>query len=175
MASSSGPSSVITGPGVTLSDGTQIAGTPLSFIIETEPGVRIYHFGDTAIFGDMKLIGQLHRPTVALLGCANTAGLPDPGAGLAATGEMNPDEAARAAEWLGVRYAIATHYIEPGEEANEFRRRVAHHDTTGRRIALAPRAGEWIEIEPDAADPDRPSLLWGGTSPEFDLTKVPTR
>ena len=160
---------------MTLSDGTQIAGTPLSFIIETEPGVRIYHFGDTAIFGDMKLIGELHRPTVALLGCANTAGLPDPGAGLAATGEMNPDEAARAAEWLGVHHAIATHYIEPGEEANEFRRRVAHHDTTGQRIALAPRAGDWIEIEPQEADPDRPSLLWGGTSSEFDLTKVPTR
>jgi len=160
---------------VTLANGSRITGTPLSFIIETEPGVRIYHFGDTAIFGDMKLIGQLHRPTVALLGCANTDGLPDPGTGLACTGEMNPDEAALAAEWLGVRYAVATHYMNPGEEVNEFRRRVAHHDTTGRRMALAPRAGDWIEIEPVETGPDHPSLLWGGTSPEFDLTRVPTR
>ncbi len=33
---------------------------------------------------------------------------------------MNPDEAALAAEWLGVRHAVATHYMHPGPEAAEF-------------------------------------------------------
>jgi hypothetical protein len=65
--------------------------------------------------------------------------------------------------------------MNPGEEVDEFCRRVAHHDSSGRRIALAPRAGEWIEIEPVEIGPDHPTLLWGGTSPEFDLTRVPTR
>ena len=46
----------------------QVAGNPLAFIVETEPGVRIYHYGDTCIF-DMRLIGELYRPTVGLLGC----------------------------------------------------------------------------------------------------------
>lgn len=45
-------------------------GFPLAFIVETEPGVRSYHFGDSAVFGDMRFIGQLHQPTVGLLGCS---------------------------------------------------------------------------------------------------------
>ena len=52
----------------TLSDGRQVVGNPIAFIVETEPGVRIYHYGDTCIF-DMRLIGELYRPTVGLLGC----------------------------------------------------------------------------------------------------------
>jgi L-ascorbate metabolism protein UlaG (beta-lactamase superfamily) len=150
-----------------LPDGTVVAGKPLAFIIETEPGVRIYHFGDTALYSDMKLIGELYCPTVALLGCAQTDGLPDdPGAGILVTGEMTPDEAALAADWLGVRYAVATHYMHPGPEAAEFLRRVPVRDTTGRRIALAPAIGEVIEIEPVPGD--FPHLVWGRTSPEWD-------
>ena len=41
-------------------------GNPIAFIVETEPGVRIYHYGDTCIF-DMSLIGELYKPTV---GCS---------------------------------------------------------------------------------------------------------
>ena len=52
----------------TASNGRQAIGNPLAFIVETEPGVRIYHYGDTCVF-DMRLIGELYRPTVGLLGC----------------------------------------------------------------------------------------------------------
>ncbi len=55
-----------------------VAGVPLSFIVETEPGVRIYHFGDTTIFPGLQLIGELYRPTVGLLGIAQTEGCPIP-------------------------------------------------------------------------------------------------
>ena len=125
-----------------LPDGSVVTGTPLAFMIETEPGVRIFHFGDTALNADMRVVGELYRPTVALLGCAQTDGLPDdPGAGTVITGEMTPDEAALAADWLGVRYAIATHYMHPGPEAQEFLRRVprsryertTHRDRPGNR------------------------------------------
>jgi L-ascorbate metabolism protein UlaG (beta-lactamase superfamily) len=151
---------------VTLRDGRQVSGVPLSFIVETEPGVRIYHFGDTTIFPGLRLIGELYRPTVALLGVAQTDGLPDPGAGRVLTGEMNPDEAARAAEWLGVRHAVATHYMNPGPETAEFRRRVPVHDTTGGRMVHAPAAGETITLEPEPGT--FPSLTWGTTSAEWD-------
>ena len=103
-----GPWSAITGAAATLRDGRQVQGVPLSFIVEPEPGVRIYHFGDTTIFPGLRLIGELYRPTVGILGIAQTDGLPDPGAGQVLTGEMNPDEAALVAEWLGVRHAIGT-------------------------------------------------------------------
>lgn len=155
-----------------LRDGSVVTGTPLSFIVETEPGVRIYHFGDTALFSDMKLIGELYQPTVGLLGCAQTDGLPDdPGAGALITGEMTPDEAALAAEWLGLRYAIATHYMHPGAEAREFLRRVPARDSTGSRIGLAPEIGQVIEIEPVPGE--QPHLIWGRTSPDWDPSHRP--
>lgn len=155
----------------TMNDGRVIAGVPLSFIVETEPGVRVYHFGDTAIFPGMKMIGELYHPTVGILGCATTENLPDPGAGSAITGEMNPDEAARAAEWLGLRHVIATHYMEPGPETEELRRRAPSFDTSGKREVHIPRAGEVIEIEPEAEE--FPSLIWGTTSDEWDHSYRP--
>jgi L-ascorbate metabolism protein UlaG (beta-lactamase superfamily) len=150
-----------------LPDGSVVTGTPLSFIVETEPGVRIYHFGDTALFSDMKLIRELYAPTVGLLGCAQTDGLPDdPGAGTLVSGEMTPDEAALAAEWLGVQYAVATHYMHPGAETAEFLKRVPARDTTGQRMALAPAIGDVLQIEPVAGE--RPHLVWGQTSSDWD-------
>jgi L-ascorbate metabolism protein UlaG (beta-lactamase superfamily) len=156
---------------VTLNDGRIVAGVPLSFIVESEPGVRIYHFGDSTIFPGMRMIGELYAPTVGILGCAQTDGLPDPGAGEILTGEMNPDEAARAAEWLGVEHVIATHYIHPGPEIAELQRRVPVHDSTGKRIVHALHGGEALVIEPIPGD--RPALTWGRTSEAWDPTYRP--
>jgi L-ascorbate metabolism protein UlaG (beta-lactamase superfamily) len=131
-----------------LSSGETLSGTPLAFVFETEPGVRIYHYGDTAIF-DMRLIGELYRPTVGLLGCTNPQELEQlvPGPGRFLTGEMSPDEAARAAEMLGVEAAVACHYLTMNADVDEFLTLVPRHDSTGRRKALAPRVGESIVIE----------------------------
>ena len=157
----------------TLKDGRFVAGVPISFIVDTEPGVRIYHFGDTTIFPGLRLIGELYRPTVGLIGCAQTDGLPDPGAGQVLTGEMNPDEAARAAEWLGVRHLVATHYMHPGPEVEELRRRAPVYDTSGSRVVHAPSAGDVITIEPEPMALS--SLAWGATSDDWDDTYRPPR
>src|SRR4051812_32882543 len=53
-----------------LSNGQFVTGVPMGFIVETEPGIRIYHYGDTAIFSDLKLIAELYKPTIGLMGCA---------------------------------------------------------------------------------------------------------
>jgi len=42
------------------------SGAPTGFIIRGE-GKTVYHAGDTGIFGDMKLIGEIYKPDVALL------------------------------------------------------------------------------------------------------------
>jgi L-ascorbate metabolism protein UlaG (beta-lactamase superfamily) len=42
-------------------------GEPVGWIIELENGYRIYHAGDTAAFGDMKLIGERYKPDLALV------------------------------------------------------------------------------------------------------------
>ena len=41
-------------------------GAPTGFIIKAE-GKTIYHAGDTSLFGDMRIIGEIHRPNIALI------------------------------------------------------------------------------------------------------------
>lgn len=126
--------------------GRPVTGTPLAFIVEPEPGVRVYHYGDTAIF-DMRLFGELYHPTVGIFGCTDPVELPDPHPGELLTGEMDPDEAAYAAEMLGVQVAVAAHYLAPTPAVAEFVERVKVRDSTGRRQALAPAVGQWIVVE----------------------------
>ena len=42
-------------------------GEPVGWIIELENGFRIYFAGDTAVFGDMKYIGERYRPDLAMV------------------------------------------------------------------------------------------------------------
>lgn len=135
----------------TLSDGRQVVGNPIAFIVDTEPGVRVYHYGDTCIF-DMRLIGELYRPTVGLLGCTLPKELSHriPGPATFLTGEMDADEAARAAEMLGLDLAVGCHYLAPDEEVARFLELVPKYDTTGRRRAVAPLVGETLVVDADS-------------------------
>lgn len=131
---------------VSLSDGRRVSGVPLAYIVEPEPGLRIYHYGDTAIF-DMRLIGELYRPTVALIGCSQPQELLDrvPGPGRFLTGELSPSEAALAVEMLGVDLAVASHYLDPEhDDVLEFIRQTRRR--TKCEVA-APAVGEWLEVE----------------------------
>ena len=79
-------------------DGSVIyGGEPMGYIVEFESGFKLYHAGDTAIFGDMQLIGELYRPDIALLPIGNQV-------------VMSPFEAAHAARLLGVRHVVQIHY-----------------------------------------------------------------
>lgn len=84
-----------------------VSGVPLSFIVETDGGTRIYHSGDTALFGDLRLYGELYRPDLALLCVGATEPMLTP---------MEPAEAAIAADWLDAPVAVPMHYI-PGDDA----------------------------------------------------------
>lgn len=46
---------------------SHIGGEPVGFIIELENGFRIYHMGDTGLFGDMRLIGEYYRPDLIMI------------------------------------------------------------------------------------------------------------
>lgn len=54
--------------GITDDDGTIIyGGEPCGYVLEFPNGLRLYHSGDTNVFGDMKIIHDLYAPEVALL------------------------------------------------------------------------------------------------------------
>jgi len=140
---------------VRLADGSRVTGTPLGFVVEPEPGVRIYHWGDTAIFGDLRLIGQLYHPTVALIGPTHPkeiAVLDGPGELL--TGELSPDEAALAVEWLGASVAVATHYIDHEDPEVAAFLLAVRERSAGTCTAIAPRVGDVIVIEEGLASID---------------------
>jgi len=48
-------------------DETHVGGEPVGYIIELENGFKIYHMGDTGIFGDMKLIGEYYKPDLIMI------------------------------------------------------------------------------------------------------------
>ena len=127
-------------------DGRPVTGTPLAFIVEPEPGIRVYHYGDTAIF-DMRLFGELYKPTVGIFGCTDPFELPDDNPGEMLSGEMDADEAAYAAEMLGVDVAIAAHYLAPYTRGRRVPERVAQGTPPAGGQALAPAVGETILVE----------------------------
>lgn len=46
---------------------SHVGGEPGGFIVELENGFRIWHMGDTGVFGDMKLIGEMYKPDLVLM------------------------------------------------------------------------------------------------------------
>ena len=60
-------------------------------------GVTVYHCGDTGLFGDMRLIGDVYQPDVALIPIGDRY-------------TMGPELATRAAEMIGAPVAIPIHY-----------------------------------------------------------------
>ena len=71
-------------------------GTAAGFVIGID-GVKVYHAGDTALFSDMKLIGDLYHPDVALLPIGGRF-------------TMGPSEAMMAAHFIGAKTVIPIHY-----------------------------------------------------------------
>jgi len=96
-------------------EGLSFSSIPLGFIVYTEDDVGVYHSGDTALFSDLKLIGELYKPKVGLI----NVGVPEQHMGAAhgvptyLTGEMDAEEAALACEWLKLDYAIPCHHDNP--------------------------------------------------------------
>lgn len=131
-----------------LSDGSVVSGVPIGFVVESEPDVRVYHFGDSALSSEMAIIGRMHQPQVALLGVTQPWSLVAEGAGRVVSGEMSPQEAAVAAELIGARYAVATHYEDPDSpEVSEFLAAVEAGASQTGRVGLALRPEETLVID----------------------------
>ena len=48
-------------------DEVHVGGEPVGFILQLENGFKIYHMGDTGVFGDMKWIGEHYKPDLLLI------------------------------------------------------------------------------------------------------------
>jgi len=82
-----------------IQDGDQViyGGEACGYIVRLPGGLTIYHAGDTAVFGDMKIIGDLYAPQLALLPIGDRF-------------TMGPREAALAVRLLNVQHVVPMHY-----------------------------------------------------------------
>jgi L-ascorbate metabolism protein UlaG (beta-lactamase superfamily) len=108
-------------------------GTAAGFVIGMD-GIKVYHAGDTGLFSDMKLIGDLYHPDVALLpiGGRYTMGIA---------------EAMIAARFIGAKLVIPIHYNtwdKISADPQPFRK--ALEKTTDIRVTVL-EPGESIEID----------------------------
>ena len=135
---------------IKMPDGSFASGVPMAFIVYTDPGVRFYHYGDTAIFSDLKLQAELYQPTIGCIGIANPQEIlhryPMPGQML--TAEMSPLEGALAAQWLQLKTVLPCHYINPDcAEVREFERLLILAEEAGAKVprSIVLKPGETIE------------------------------
>ena len=78
------------------SDRGQYMGMPAGVIVNIND-TTIYHCGDTGIFSDMKLIGELYQPDIAMIPIGDRF-------------TMGPEHATLAAEMIKPKIAIPIHY-----------------------------------------------------------------
>jgi L-ascorbate metabolism protein UlaG (beta-lactamase superfamily) len=72
-------------------------GGAAGFVLRAHETPTIYFAGDTGLFGDMKIIGEIYRPQIAFLPIGDLY-------------TMGPDTAAIAARWLGVEQVVPMHW-----------------------------------------------------------------
>jgi L-ascorbate metabolism protein UlaG (beta-lactamase superfamily) len=114
-----------------IKDGDQIiyGGEACGYIIRLPGGLTIYHAGDTAVFGDMKIIADLYAPDLAMLPVGDHF-------------TMGPREAALAIRMLNVRHVIPMHFgTFPSLTGNPEQLRELTRDINGLEIHIL-KAGE---------------------------------
>jgi L-ascorbate metabolism protein UlaG (beta-lactamase superfamily) len=72
-------------------------GEPAGYVVRLEDGLTLYFAGDTALFGDMRLIGEMYRPDIAFLPIGDRF-------------TMGPADAGKACELLGVKQMVPMHW-----------------------------------------------------------------
>jgi L-ascorbate metabolism protein UlaG (beta-lactamase superfamily) len=72
-------------------------GVATGYILRLEDGLTVYFAGDTSVFGDMKLIGEMYRPQIGFLPIGDLF-------------TMGPEQASVACDLLGIKQVVPMHY-----------------------------------------------------------------
>jgi L-ascorbate metabolism protein UlaG (beta-lactamase superfamily) len=72
-------------------------GVASGYVLKLEDGLTVYFAGDTAVFGDMKLIGEMYRPRIGFLPIGDLY-------------TMGPEQAAMACALLGIEQVVPMHF-----------------------------------------------------------------
>jgi L-ascorbate metabolism protein UlaG (beta-lactamase superfamily) len=72
-------------------------GVATGYVLKLEDGLTVYFAGDTAVFGDMKLIGEMYHPQIGFLPIGDLY-------------TMGPEQAAMACSLLGIKQVVPMHF-----------------------------------------------------------------
>ncbi|MEM5277016.1 metal-dependent hydrolase [Cupriavidus taiwanensis] len=115
-------------------DETHYGGEPVGYIIELENGFRIWHMGDTGLFGDMRLIGEIYKPDLVLIPIGGHS-------------TMAPQDAAIAVrDLIRPRFAIPIHYQTSAQASGtpeQFRTALGAGAATS---VIVPQPGEKVDF-----------------------------
>ncbi|GGH19363.1 metal-dependent hydrolase [Paenibacillus segetis] len=98
-------------------------GVAAGLLLDLE-GFNVYHAGDTALFSDLKLIGDRNSIDLALLPIGDFF-------------TMGPEDALQAAEWLKAKHVIPVHYntFPPiKQNGDQFVTELAHRNIVGHTL-----------------------------------------
>jgi L-ascorbate metabolism protein UlaG (beta-lactamase superfamily) len=99
-------------------------GEAAGFVVGLEDARSVYFAGDTSLFGDMRLIGEIHRPAIAFLPIGDRF-------------TMGPADAARACAMLGCgRWCRCTGHLSDT------------HRTPAELKSLVPAGVDVLELKP---------------------------
>ena len=113
-----------------------LVGQPLSFLMEYRD-TRIWYGGDTCLFGDIRLYGELYKPHIVVIAIGGRQGRE--------TADITIEEAAIATQWLRPRYVIPVHFPPEASDAEEFKEAVARLAPDVNVAILRP--GETLKFE----------------------------
>ena len=134
----------------TLSDGRDVVGNPIAFIVETEPGVRdlplrrhlhLRHASDRRAVPADRRAARLHAPARALAPDARAGDLLDGRDGRRTRRLAQPRCSGSSSPSPAITW-------RSDEEVDRFVELVPKYDTTGRRRVVAPLVGETLVVEP---------------------------
>lgn len=103
-------------------------GMPAGFLI-TMDGKTIYHAGDTSLFGDMKLLGEMNEIDVAFLPIGDNF-------------TMGPEDALMAAKFLQAKTIVPIHFNTfplIAQDSEEFVRQLEKHGMEGKVLAVGEK------------------------------------
>ena len=122
--------------GIDTAAGSLPGGAAAGYVIRMD-GVSVYHAGDTALFSDMKLIGELYHPDIAFLPIGGRY-------------TMGTREAMMAANFIGAKTVIPIHYNTWDRiAADPVPFKTALERTTDLTVKI-PKPGESIEVSPSS-------------------------
>ena len=114
---------------IMLEEGQMIyGGMPAGYIVRMG-GFTVLHAGDTALYGDMRMIGERHAIDAAFIPIGDKF-------------TMGPDDALQAAAWYGAKLVIPVHYNSfPAirQDAENFVRRLEAQGQRGQAMAPGDR------------------------------------